>query len=205
TPGEQLDDPDTFAGNRTIFTMLKTISLQLDSSNHGHFDTEEWSELDAILARAGNSLEFVNIYSSRDVHLDSAAELTALKEKTSLDIPVKMGEWDYEIVLWGLWLVTQEPRGGSSVKKNHKSERPKTDFARQCSGKGALTASFALAHAAYFLVLVLGDLTARTASLLVNIRDPPRVSMDTGNPSQRGRWLLCSVFNDYDIVFMVGR
>ncbi|KAJ7234440.1 hypothetical protein C8J57DRAFT_1479947 [Mycena rebaudengoi] len=114
TPGEQLDDPDTFAGNRSLcsieviepsydmigtlrafgdlshFTMLKTISLQFNSSNHGHFDTEEWSELDAILVRAGNSLEFVNIYSSRDVHLDSAAELTALKgwlpsvaEKTS--------------------------------------------------------------------------------------------------------------------------
>jgi hypothetical protein len=27
--------------------------------------------------------------------------------------------------------------------------------------------------------------------------------MDTGNPSQRGRW-LCSVFNDYDIVFIDG-
>jgi hypothetical protein len=62
----------------------------------------------------------------------------------------------------------------------------------------ALAASLALAYAAHFLVLVLGDLNARTAALLANIRDPPRISMDTGNPSQRGRW-LCSVFNDYDI------
>jgi hypothetical protein len=122
TPGEQLDDPNIFAGNRSLrsieviepssdmsdifrafgnlshFTLLKTISLQF----HDGFsdDTEEWSELDAILALAGNSLEVVNIYAYGDVHFDRAARLAILKgwlpsvaEKIFLEIPVQMGEW----------------------------------------------------------------------------------------------------------------
>ncbi|KAJ7270515.1 hypothetical protein C8J57DRAFT_1321955 [Mycena rebaudengoi] len=120
--GEQLDDPNIFVGNRSLrsieviepgsdmsgifrafgnlshFTLLKTISLQF----HDGFsdDTEEWSELDAILALAGNSLEVVNIYAYGDVHFDRAARLAIMKgwlpsvaEKIFLEIPVQMGEW----------------------------------------------------------------------------------------------------------------
>ncbi|KAJ7642900.1 hypothetical protein B0H17DRAFT_1216269 [Mycena rosella] len=67
----------------------------------------------------------------------------------------------------------------------------------------ALAASLALAFTAHFLVALLGDLNARIAELLANPSDPPRTSMDEGNPSPRGRW-LCKLLDDYKLAFVSG-
>ncbi|KAJ7746678.1 hypothetical protein B0H16DRAFT_1462409 [Mycena metata] len=67
----------------------------------------------------------------------------------------------------------------------------------------ALTASLTLVYAARLPILDFGDLNTRTALLMASPDDLARTSMDTANPSPRGRW-LCEVFNDYNIVFISG-
>jgi hypothetical protein len=104
TPGEYLDYPDIFAGNRSLcsiaviepphdmvrslsafgdlnhLTLLKIISLKFDDRfRMKHFGAFEWSKLDAILALAGSSLEAVNIYADGGEHCDRAAELASAK------------------------------------------------------------------------------------------------------------------------------
>ncbi|KAJ6605140.1 hypothetical protein B0H10DRAFT_1957259 [Mycena sp. CBHHK59/15] len=49
----------------------------------------------------------------------------------------------------------------------------------------ALAASLALAYAAQFDLVLFGDLNARIAALRANAADPPRTSMDKGNPTAR--------------------
>jgi hypothetical protein len=50
----------------------------------------------------------------------------------------------------------------------------------------ALAASLALAYAARFDFVILGDLNAKTAAMIASIIDPPRISMDW-RVSTRGR------------------
>ncbi|KAJ7101946.1 hypothetical protein C8R44DRAFT_859155 [Mycena epipterygia] len=54
-----------------------------------------------------------------------------------------------------------------------------------------------------FEVSVHGDLNARTRSELAYPTDPPRRSLNTANPSTRGKW-LCKMFGDYGIAFISG-
>ncbi|KAJ7270493.1 hypothetical protein C8J57DRAFT_1716544 [Mycena rebaudengoi] len=122
--GEELDDPDIFAGNRlrclrsieviepnvdmndtlkafgnlSHLTALTTISLHFnDGLDARPLDTEQWSELDTVLAQAGDSLEVVNIYALADHEYERVVELDFVRHwlpsvagKISLHVPVEI-------------------------------------------------------------------------------------------------------------------
>ncbi|KAF5378897.1 hypothetical protein D9615_006858 [Tricholomella constricta] len=66
----------------------------------------------------------------------------------------------------------------------------------------ALAASLALASMAEFHIILMGDLNARTASLIAYPLDPPRLSKDN-TVSTRGRW-LCRTLADNDMAIVNG-
>ncbi|KAJ7934903.1 hypothetical protein B0H13DRAFT_2481350 [Mycena leptocephala] len=67
----------------------------------------------------------------------------------------------------------------------------------------AVAASIALAYNTDFNISVHGDLNGRPASNRAYPTDSPRCSMDTGEPSTRGKW-LCRMLGDYGLVIVNG-
>ncbi|KAK7013297.1 hypothetical protein R3P38DRAFT_2455505, partial [Favolaschia claudopus] len=168
---------------------VERFDINLFQETHMYPDQEDTVELPhgfSIFSRARNTSDLFNeAWGGVAVVYRASLNVEYRKDLSGPDFMVLQLN---ELLVYNTYLLPESSQWAGALEKD------------PC---GALAASLSLAYMTQRNILVLGDLNARIIGLLAASRDPPRVTMDDGNVTTRGRW-LCQIFNDYDIVFVSG-